>query len=589
MRFPKLELDVDKYMHDISDLLVSEECHLFIDTNIISQLYKLNDDARSDFYAWVSTVSNRFHIPNWAVHEYQKRYVGQRTKEYLTELENGDVVKRLKSLSYFVKGFISDSLLVGSLYQGKKAELFEELDEVADKFDKIHNAITKRLAEHQLNVHAGILSNLQSYTLSSDLYAVVKSISRDGNLRFEHLLPPGFEDAGKDSNQFGDLIIWRELLSYCKDNGVTKAILITRDAKSDMVYTPQNQTSCGRPVSDGKLAIAHESLVYEFSQAIGQSTEDFYVINFMTLVKSLAPHYQNLAKSFQIVTAPEEDQEENAFMGDGEELVAQIEEYRGPHNTIKEEESAAQLYSQRAMADKDCEEWCDDTQVKLLITKLKSHNWYTQNEAINSLSKMDQPVDTETVSGRDMVFVLGRNIYQSAVGSAYAAIDCLRNLKAFIHDWTLSAQKALVDGMLFEVFFNSKGEIRHGQFKAFYLEELVEQIDSLELESAYQFINSKLKEKSVNRFVPEVHSDKEYEFEFTFESIDKDGNAYTKSLSINGTDVSPSFDQVFTYLFAQREELEEKLALYYAIPKKSIIVKNLETSAKRVFFIGDVL
>lgn len=70
MNFPKLELDIDRYMQDIRTLLVSEDCHLFIDTNIISQLYKLNDDARADFYAWVSTVSERFHIPVWAVHEY---------------------------------------------------------------------------------------------------------------------------------------------------------------------------------------------------------------------------------------------------------------------------------------------------------------------------------------------------------------------------------------------------------------------------------------------------------------------------------------------------------------------------------------
>jgi hypothetical protein len=445
------------------------------------------------------------------------------------------------------------------------------------------------LADHQLNVHTDILSKLQPYTLSSNIYAVIKSIRRDGDLRFDHLLPPGFEDAGKDSNQFGDLIIWRELLRYCKDNGVTKAIWITRDAKSDMVYTPQKQTSCGRPVSDGKLAIAHESLVYEFSQAIGQSTEDFYVINFMTFVKSLAPHYQNLAKSFQIVTAPDEDQEENEFMDDGEKLVAQMEEYHGPQETLEEEEYTSQLYSQRAMADKDCEDWCDDPQVKLLIIKLKSHNWYTQNEAINSLSKMKQPVDAETVSGRDMLFVLGRNIYQSAVGSAYAAIDYLRNLNGYIHEWAITAQKALIDGMLFEVFFDSKGEIRQRQFKALYFEELLEQIDLLELDSAYQFINTQLKGQSKNRFVPEVHSDKAYEFEFVFESIDKDGDAYTKNLSINGEDVSPSFDYFFSCVFALREELEERLALYFAIPQKSIIVKNLDASVKRVFSIGEVI
>ena len=115
MRFPKAELDLDEYRQIIGNLLADEDCHLFIDTNIISQLYKLNDKAREDFFNWVSSVSSRFHIPSWVVHEYQKRYVSQKTKEYLTELENGDVVKRLKNLSVFAKGYVSDSLLDGSV------------------------------------------------------------------------------------------------------------------------------------------------------------------------------------------------------------------------------------------------------------------------------------------------------------------------------------------------------------------------------------------------------------------------------------------------------------------------------------------
>lgn len=38
MRFPKQELDIDQYMQTIESLLNDKDCHLFIDTNIISQL-----------------------------------------------------------------------------------------------------------------------------------------------------------------------------------------------------------------------------------------------------------------------------------------------------------------------------------------------------------------------------------------------------------------------------------------------------------------------------------------------------------------------------------------------------------------------
>lgn len=47
MRFPIQELDVDQYMQTIESLLNDNDCHLFIDTNIISQLYKLKERKAS--------------------------------------------------------------------------------------------------------------------------------------------------------------------------------------------------------------------------------------------------------------------------------------------------------------------------------------------------------------------------------------------------------------------------------------------------------------------------------------------------------------------------------------------------------------
>lgn len=39
MKFPKQELDIDNYQKDIKILLEDESCHIFIDTNIISQFH----------------------------------------------------------------------------------------------------------------------------------------------------------------------------------------------------------------------------------------------------------------------------------------------------------------------------------------------------------------------------------------------------------------------------------------------------------------------------------------------------------------------------------------------------------------------
>ena len=590
MRFPKAELDLCEYRKDIRNLLSSEDCHLFIDTNIISQLYKLNDKAREDFFDWVSSVSSRFHIPAWVVHEYQKRYVSQKTKEYLSELENDDVVKRLNSLSLFAKGFVSDSLLVGSIYQDKKDELFQDLENVAKTFEKIHKAITKRLTEHQLNVHSDMLKNLGKYSLNTDIYSILNSIALDGITRYNHLVPPGFEDSGKDSNCYGDLIIWREILHYCKENKVSKAIWITKDLKPDMVYTPQRQIVNKTP-SKNKKAIAHEGLVFEFLGKTG--SEDFYIIDFLTLAECLADRYQTLATSFQIVTTPEQkvDREGDKAERDNEEKTCELvadEEMIIPHQQVIDVElPSVSKYSEKALADKDCESWCDNPEMHHIIVGLKSHNWYVQNDVIGYLIENQKEIVQSCNSDLDVLFVLGRNIYQSAVGSAFGAISFLDSLSTRLPDWDIKSKQALVDGMLYEVFFDSSGSIRPKGFKASFFETLLREIDLMPLDNPYDFINSCLKDQSEVRFVPEVHTDKIYSFEFECESINDKGDAVIKSLLINKKDASNTFTKEYLYAdFAGIEDLITKLSFYYAIPEDKIKIAKLDKKVKTIYYIG---
>lgn len=582
MRFPKQELDIDQYMQTIESLLNDKDCHLFIDTNIISQLYKLNDDARIDFFNWVSTVSNRFHIPNWTVHEYQKRYCSQKTKDYLDELDNKDLVKKLQNLSNFVRGYVSDSLLVGSTdYQGQKDKLFADLDEIADKFGKINNALTKRQNEHQLKVHTDILQNLQPYTMDTDIYSLMEDIDWSCDLRYSHLVPPGFEDIKKPENKFGDLIIWKEILNYCKNHNVTKAIWITRDGKPDMTYTPQKQLTGGHQASDS-ISIAHESLVYEFS--LNTNSQEFYLINFLTLVKRISSSYQELAISFQIVTKPEStDILETTTLDNQqieEETVLQPEENNAVHDNIPEI-----VYSNDALADAGFEEKCVDSFAKMMITDFGSHNWYKQNDAAKFLMKWKPAVNASTVSGRDMLFVLGRNVYQSADGTSNGAIQYIQNLKDYVREWNEIEKRSFIDGMLYEVFFDSHGNIRPKEFKTKYYDVILRQIDQLGLENAYHYINTSLFSNRDKRFTPEVRTDKQYTFKFDY-SLDSHGSARTSKVIINGKDASETFSHSIAWTFATRDNLKSKLSIYYAIPAEKITIEGLGDDVNSITVIG---
>ena len=95
------------------------------------------------------------------------------------------------------------------------------------------------------------------------------------------------------------------------------------------------------------------------------------------------------------------------------------------------------------------------TAVGVVIEALKSYNWYKQNPALASLS-----MEAAKSCTPDELFVLGRNIYQAACGYANSADRFLTDLLDATAPLTDVQCKAILDGMLYEVFFDSEGQHR---------------------------------------------------------------------------------------------------------------------------------
>lgn len=598
MKFPKQELDISAYLRKVESLLNDESCQLFIDTNIISQLYKLNENARNDFYDWVDSCDDRFHIPCWSVLEYSKRVTTQNTRDYMSELSKATTIsKELTNINRFVRGYVGESLLKGSEYAGDKEKLFDELDDVAKRFKQIATAINKNLTEHQQDVHKEVLDKLNEFTLKSDIYDIMHNLSAECELRFNSGVPPGYKDSNKSSNSFGDMIIWKEIIKYCEavePNG-QKAIFISRDSKPDMVYSPVKQfidsDSNSNVSKEDRIAIADESLVYEFKLKTG--FEDFYLIDFYTLVKILSSDYRELALSFQIATE-EQDESLDDFIKELERMDNEVDESICGDEDIEEEDIEEEVtttnivYSDSALADSNYDITKGASIVNECIEKLKSYNWYVQNPAINELMSMSFKDVRNTQQNRDSFFVLGRNVLQSADGTSGSAISFIEELNSYISKWPKQFQKAFIDGCLCEVFFDSWGKIRSKSFKATYFEIVVEQVKKMALNSPFDFINRELSEKNNGRFVPVVNSDKKYTFEFLFKDKDEiDILDYPKTelIKINGEDVSETFKAEFHYNFSKVDNLKQSLAIYYAIPVKNIEMKELPEEVKIIDFI----
>lgn len=124
------------------------------------------------------------------------------------------------------------------------------------------------------------------------------------------------------------------------------------------------------------------------------------------------------------------------------------------------------LYSEEAKADADFP-LAKRNPVTDIIEALRSYNWYTQNPAIKEIFKLDMEALT-----RDELFVLGRNIYQCACGGERKAVSILENLRRELAKIPKECAEHLLNGMFYEVYFNSSGEFRGRDLKSKRIDQL---------------------------------------------------------------------------------------------------------------------
>ena len=106
--------------------------------------------------------------------------------------------------------------------------------------------------------------------------------------------------------------------------------------------------------------------------------------------------------------------------------------------------------------------------VTKIVNDLKSRTWPVQAPAIKAIFDLNWSALTP-----DEIFVLGRNIYQCAVGDENRAKAILANLRRKLAKLPEEAALHLLNGMFFEVYFDAQGELRPRQ-KGRYLGNLLE-------------------------------------------------------------------------------------------------------------------
>lgn len=225
-------------------------------------------------------------------------------------------------------------------------------------------------------------------------------------------------------------------------------------------------------------------------------------------------------------------------------------------------------YSEDALADRNyIFDNYDD--IQRIVEGLKTYNWYKQNPAISRLSRIDL-----TKSEKDDLFILGRNVYQTACGGSGNALEWIENINSNLHSIGGNAAIHILNGILFEIFFNNEGHLRES-LKADYFEKPVRLCQEEQFSACSLFIRSYL-EQYPQRIIYIPGSEETMNIDII---VHKDDQYYIDGIYIDGLSCMYDEDGSNLYQYSNSSyyvkevtisELEDIIVHILAVPKNRI-------------------
>nr|WP_302578890.1 PIN domain-containing protein [Methanobrevibacter arboriphilus] len=291
---------VDDYL---MDMLAKESINDFLfvfDTNIFYDLYNISEETTDKFFL----ILERLNV--WMPYQVMKEFsTGYRNKRL--------GISKISTIERKIKKFI------GLLSNIKDMDLDIPDNKLAcvnlnfNEFNKIHNDFIdskiseelKRTLENAIPdtiedpIHNKILDLFDNRVGRRFSVTELKELDSEFRYRVDNNIPPGILDESKDSNDKGDLIIWKQIIEYSKNNE-NSVIFVTNERKKDWWENFDE-------------LVPNFELINEFYDETGN--EIFFIsfdVFFDSISKNVNIELSNEAK--QEITFLENDYNENFFI-----------------------------------------------------------------------------------------------------------------------------------------------------------------------------------------------------------------------------------------------------------------------------------
>lgn len=229
------------------DLSVQPAIVVF-DANVLLNLYRYPIDASQDLLRLMEALADRVWLPHHSALEYHRNrlnVIAEQNKRFRDvqlvvekgvsglekELDNLQLTKRHSTID--ATNFLTDIKGAAQKFLADLKNQHENHPDVTDE-DQIRDRLNKVFA-----AHVGEPPADQPW---------ISTVEEQGKVRYASKIPPGYRDQAKEGEifshrgllyrrEFGDLILWKQLIKHCQDKKPRQVVFVTDDAKEDWWLT----------------------------------------------------------------------------------------------------------------------------------------------------------------------------------------------------------------------------------------------------------------------------------------------------------------------------------------------------------------
>jgi hypothetical protein len=281
MRLDPFVRDYQRFIAELSGILRSDETVFYLDTSVLMWAATIGRDARKEFLAWCrSRASGKMRVPVWAAHELHRHLLRGSLNANLKKAVS-DAEAKLADFARLTTERVDDALCISRGYAGRDAYV-SDMQRTVQRLKELGKIAGDESASS--GAADDVVDFVNEHILDTELDEIIRRINEVGELRYKHLMPPGYHD-NKPENKFGDVVIWEEILVDLKDRtGTTPfdTVLISRDEKTDwvssapLVYDGGDKPQKSNRDMEFDVTLAHPLLIHEFSKKT--SSRSLYVV-----------------------------------------------------------------------------------------------------------------------------------------------------------------------------------------------------------------------------------------------------------------------------------------------------------------------